>query len=411
MHAIPRFAEMGEDERSELWATLALRHCAGLGARSCKVLLEQYGTALAAYKNHANWAFPELKTQAQTFLSNGQWREGAMAEWDAICASNPHILLWNNASYPQPMREIPDSPLLLYCDGDVSLLSSPCLAIVGSRNASAHGCRVAAHLAHGLSLCGITIVSGMAKGIDSIAHKSALRAVGRSIGVLGTGLDITYPRDNETLYDSMRQQGLLLTEYAPATPPLATNFPIRNRLISGLCVGVIVVEAAERSGTLITARLALEQNRAVFVVPGPALDKQFAGCQKLVREGAHPVFTVDDVIRDLMPQLQAFGMDEASLESLVQSAEGAEADDDFSTSIELGRTEATQEECAFPATEELSPEQKAIVSYLQKGSTHIDEIALDLNLAVGQLQAKLLELEVLGVVKRLPGAHFALHKV
>ena len=184
---------------------------------------------------------------------------------------------------------------------------------MGSRRATSQGLAVAAYMARCLAACGITVVSGMAQGIDSVAHEAALARVGRSIGVLGTGIDQIYPRSGEPLFRAMAEQGLLLSEFPPGAPPLAEHFPIRNRIISGLALGVLVVEAAGRSGSLITARLALEQNRDVYAVPGPALDSHCLGCQELVRQGARPVFSAEDVLRDLAAQLQPFGISEASL--------------------------------------------------------------------------------------------------
>lgn len=186
---------------------------------------------------------------------------------------------------PPLLRAAIDAPLLLYCRGDLALLRAPGFAVVGSRKATRHGRAVAEYMARSLSACGITIVSGMALGIDRVAHEAALARIGRSIGVLGTGIDMLYPLENQAVFDAMERRGLLLSEFAPGTPPQAGNFPIRNRIISGLSLGVLVVEAAHRSGSLITARLALEQNREVYAVPGPALDAHCLGCQDLGAAG------------------------------------------------------------------------------------------------------------------------------
>lgn len=197
------------------------------------------------------------------------------------------------------MRQLPDAPALLYCRGDGSLLRAPAFAVVGSRRATAQGKAVAAYMARCLSACGVTIVSGMAQGIDCVAHEAALGRVGRSIGVLGTGIDVRYPACNAGVFAAMEREGLLVSEFPPGAPPLPTNFPVRNRIISGLALGVLVAEAASRSGSLVTARLALEQNREVYAVPGPALDAHCLGSQDLVRQGARPVFNAEDVLRDL----------------------------------------------------------------------------------------------------------------
>lgn len=417
MPHVQRFQELSEIEQKELWASLALRHCKGLGARTCKLLVTTYGSAFNALQQKSHWANIGVRPQAIHSVTTETWRDQARVEWGALAHCNPHIIMWHSGAYPSSLREISDSPILLYGEGDFSLLAAPCLAIVGSRNASKHGLKVTQHLARQLAACGITIVAGMARGIDSAAHQAAVSAVGRTIGVLGTGIDICYPEENRELFAQMRQQGLLLTEFAPQTKPLANNFPIRNRLISGLSLGVLVVEATEKSGSLITARLALEQNRDVYAVPGPAMDARFKGGQRLVREGARPVFNADDIVRDLAPQLQSFGVDVSEV--------SFEQEDTLPSISDLVKTHPVhldknpdcnsqskmQPEVVSCNLQALEPEQQKIVHFLAKqGESHQERLAMELDLSMQSLNAHLMELELAGVLKRMPGAHFALQK-
>ncbi len=416
---------MSEEERAEYWATLALRHCRGIGARSRARLLRFFGSAYAAVHKPADWPRAGLNKRQAAELTSEAWRAGARGEWDGARALDPIVLLWRDTAFPGLLREIPDAPALLYLHGDASLLRAPAIAVVGSRRAGDHALEVAAHMARRLASCGIAVISGMAQGIDSVAHAAALNHVGRSIGVLGTGIDRLYPRSGVELFRRMGEEGLLISEFAPGTPPLADNFPIRNRIISGLSLGVVVVEAASRSGSLITARMALEQNREVFAVPGPALDAQCAGCQELVRQGARPVFTVEDILRDLAEALRPYSITEASLspEPEPQDPAAPSPQPDVATP-QNPLPRAPQPRTAGPplaspcppptpaackAAESLAasgPRERLLAQLRLKGALHIDTLAQELELPVAQLNALLVGLEILGTVRRLPGARY-----
>ena len=416
---IPTWADMDEAARTEYWAALALRHCRGLGARCCARLLRVFGSAYQALQGRQRWAEAGLNRRQAAEMSTGSWRTTARGEWDQARRLHAGILLWTNPCYPQRLRELPDAPVLLYCRGDLSLLHSPAFAIVGSRRATAQGLAVAAYMARCLAACGIAVVSGMAQGIDSVAHEAALAQVGRSIGVLGTGIDQMYPRSGEKLFQAMEERGLLLSEFPPGAPPRAEHFPIRNRIISGLALGVLVVEAASRSGSLITARLALEQNREVYAVPGPALDAHCLGCQDLVRQGARPVFSAEDVLRDLAGQLRPFGISEASL---------PETEKALSLPVPKARKERTKqaETCgerlakdavALPLpsehpcveAESLVPAdrgERLLHCLRARGPMQADTLAVALDMPVHELNALLVGLEMLAQVRRLPGARY-----
>ncbi len=204
-----------------------------------------------------------------------------------------------DAEYPQPLLNIPDPPLLIYVKGRLDLLNKRSLAVVGSRSASHQGLRNAESFAKAISDAGLCVVSGMAQGIDSFAHRGGIQGVGSSIAVVGTGLDKVYPSSNRDLAHILAQQGTIISEFALGTPPLASNFPRRNRIISGLSAGCLVVEASIQSGSLITARMALEQGRDVFAIPGSIHSPHSKGCHALIKQGAKLVENAQDILEEL----------------------------------------------------------------------------------------------------------------
>jgi DNA processing protein len=218
---------------------------------------------------------------------------------------NARMVRWTDADYPPNLRQISDPPPFVFVRGDVPLADPHCVAVVGARAASEAGLRMAERLGFELAAKGFVVVSGLARGIDGAAHRGALSAGGRTIAVMGSGIDVIYPPEHRGLADSILSGGgALLSELPIGTQPLGENFPARNRILSGLCLGVVIVEAAERSGSLITARMALEQNRQVFAVPGSPLSGKARGSNRLLKEGAILIDCVEDVIEELAPQLQ-----------------------------------------------------------------------------------------------------------
>lgn len=296
-------SQLAEAAREEYWAVLALRRCKGLGVRRIVRLLRGFGSAAEACRRPDQWEQFVPQAVAAEFQT-GRWRDAATEEWRNAQKSNAHILLWKSSHYPQLLRQLADAPSLLYLQGDATLLQAPAVAIVGTRNPSRKGVEMAAAMGRDLAAAGITVVSGLALGIDRAAHSGAMGRPGRSIGVLGTGVDKIYPYANKDIFGLMARDGLLVSEFPPGTAPNAQNFPIRNRIISGLSLGVLVVEAAAKSGSLLTASLALEQNREVFA--RPPMDNSSLGCQNLLRQGATPVFSADDILQDLQSSLQGF---------------------------------------------------------------------------------------------------------
>ena len=298
---------MSEHARQEFWASLCIKHAPGLGPRTAKKILERFGNAARAVERARSWLDFGLVTnqQFQAFLAES-WRGHAENELDKAEDKSIAVLTWADPRYPQRLREIPDPPVFLYAVGDLDLLDNPGVGMVGSRECSRYGIELAHRIAMDLSDTGVTVISGLAYGIDREAHLGGLKGAGSSIAVMGTGPDLIYPASNRDLWRELAERGLILSEFPPGTKPLSGNFPLRNRIISGLSLGVLVVEATTKSGSLITARLAMEQGREVFAVPGPVSLKSYRGCHEIINKGAKLVHGAEDILLELKPQLEAF---------------------------------------------------------------------------------------------------------
>jgi DNA processing protein len=272
----------------ELSAWLTLAREPGLHAGILRPLLERFGSAESV-----------LTASSLLRASRSDPGRAVDAELRWLENSRHHFVPLDAEHYPPLLAELSDAPVGLFVRGDPAVLSLPQLAIVGSRNPTAAGCDNAADFAAHLARCGLAITSGLALGIDAAAHRGALDAEGISIAVCGTGLDIAYPASNTALADAIAERGALISEFPLGTPALKANFPRRNRLISGLSLGTLVVEAAVRSGSLITARLAAEQGREVFAIPGSIHNPLARGCHQLIRQGAKLIETADDIFAEL----------------------------------------------------------------------------------------------------------------
>lgn len=363
----------------EFWACLALRHCKGLGARTWKRLVERFGSAAQAVSAFPHW--PEVSNRVRDEFGRGAWRAAAEQEAEQARTLGLNVLPLADPLFPELLRQIPNPPLFLYVLGDQSLLHRPCVAVVGSRQSSHYGTHMADTIAAALSQAGICVVSGFAFGIDRAAHLGALRAVGSTIAVLGTGIDLIYPISNRDVWMEIAAKGLIVSEFPPGTKPEGTNFPHRNRIVSGLSLGVLVVEGALKSGSLITAELALAQNREVFALPGPANLKTYQGCHQLIRQGACLVQDGDDIVRELGPRLHSYAH---------------------------APVQASTREHAPAAPELDDPDQRAVFGLLRgQESVHIDELTRALNWPAEQVSATLLFLELQGLVKQLPGMYYA----
>lgn len=362
-------------DRTELGAWLRLLETPGIGSVHARRLLAALGTPQAVFAAPFDAHAQLLGASLASALAEPPPGLADLLErsWQWLQAPQHSLLALSDPDYPEPLLQTADPPLLLYLSGRRELLQAPSLAIVGSRNPSAQGRDNAEAFSRELGAAGLCIVSGLALGIDAAAHAGALAAGAGTIAVLGTGLDQIYPPRNRSLAAQIAAQGLLLSEYALGTPPLSANFPRRNRIIAGLSQGCLVVEAALRSGSLITARLAAEAGREVFAIPGSIHSPQSHGCHALIRQGAKLVESAADVLEELrLPPAPAPRPDTA-------------------------------------ATEPLDTADTPAARLLQ--AMGFDPVGMDALMARGgwpveQLSALLLELELSGEVARLPGQLF-----
>lgn len=288
---------MSPDASLKAWLALSLTR--GLGGEGARRLLQEFGSPEAVFVASVGSLKSIVKADIAAEIAKGI-DESALApvlEW--LKDEDNRIITLADAEYPQLLLNIPDPPLLFYVKGRLDLLNRPALAVVGSRNATPQGLHNAEAFARSLSESGLCVVSGLAHGIDAAAHRGALQGQGSSIAVVGTGLDRIYPAANRDLAHALAAGGTLVSEFPLGTPPLAANFPRRNRLISGMSLGCLVVEANMQSGSLITARLASEQGRDVFAIPGSIHAPQSKGCHALIKQGAKLVETAQDILEEL----------------------------------------------------------------------------------------------------------------
>ncbi len=291
-------------EPSSVIDWIALSFVPGLGSKGIAQLVAHYGSpkeifeACASGKQRMDF----VRRNVLSSLSNpALFREQAKAQFKRITAGGAEVICPDDTQYPVALKEITDPPAVLYVQGRVDLLRSLCLAMVGSRAATSYGKRCSFTLARDLAEAGVTVVSGLALGIDAEAHNGALSVQGATIGVLGCGLDVVYPKYNSVLYEKIRTDGLLVTEYPLGTKPDAFRFPARNRIISGVSRGVVVVEAARKSGSLITAEMALDEGRDVFAVPGQIDSLKSNGTHWLLQQGAKLVQSAEDIRVEIEP--------------------------------------------------------------------------------------------------------------
>ena len=371
-------------ETTPFW--LALTHIDGLGVRGCHKLIQHFGSPQAAYMA----SLTELEScgvparVAQAIFAQAALKD-AEREVLEIAKADCELIVYDDAAYPPLLKQIPDAPLLLYVRGEVKVLSQYAVAVVGSRRPSAYGSSVAHRLAHDLAQRQMVVVSGLARGVDSAAHRGALEAKGKTVAVMGSGIDVMYPRENKKLADEIAKSGAVISEFPLGTGPTPENFPIRNRIISGLSLGVIVVEAAEYSGSLITARLALEQNREVFAVPGNITSAQSFGPNHLIKQGAKLVDQWMDVIEEFTAEVR------------MQLLPPLETSD--------GEPMGAQAATLFEAS--LTPDQKAVFETLRADQTSfVDAIVGAAEIPHPRVLAALLELEMNGLIRQLPGKNF-----
>jgi len=366
---------------------LALTLTQGLGPTRCRKLVEHFGTPEAVFRaSLTELESTGIQVVSAQSIATGKSGELAREEIANAAGAGVTVISIDDPSYPPRLREIYDPPLILYVRGSPEVLPEPGIAVVGTRHPTPYGSGMAERLSCDLAIQGLVIVSGMARGVDTASHRGAISAKGKTIAVLGTGVDVIYPKENSRLSEQIiALGGALISEFRLGTFAAPQNFPIRNRIISGMSVGVLVVEAAEYSGTRITARCALEQNRDVFAVPGNVTNKNSWGPNTLIKQGAKLVATWEDVWEDLSAEVRL----------ALTPPPSPESEGDSTASL-------------FP-NEGLPPHEKRILSLLkQDESTHIDELVerLEKEMSSSEIFAALFELELAGKVRQMPGKNF-----
>ncbi|HEY9059816.1 MAG TPA: DNA-processing protein DprA [Pseudobacteroides sp.] len=350
----------------------------GLGSVKCGQLLKFFEhpkniwCASEAELNKASF----LNRQGINSLMNGKYREDAMKHLKVAKEQKINIITIRDENYPYYLKNIYDPPIILFVRGNI-LKNEKCIAIVGARRATSYGQKMAETLSYALAGIGLTVVSGMARGIDTNAHKGAVQT-GRTIGVLGCGTDIAYPPENRGLISEVAKNGAVISEYPPGTPPLPSNFPARNRIISGMAIGVVVIEAGERSGSLITAEFALEQGREVFAVPGNINSINSKGTNRLIKDGAKIVTSVEDILEELIN----YGITD---------------------NVRSIKNDKTFDEALFKG---LSSDERRLVECLKLEPLHIDELTRKSGFSVKVVGSLLVMLELKGVIEQIPGKVF-----
>jgi len=360
---------MNDDRRDDRY-WVGFNIVRGIGPTRLRALLDYFGDVEHAWHG----ASEELRSAGLDRRSLESLLAARAAldldrELERIAEAGAHLLTWESPGYPRLLREIHDPPPVLYVKGRITQEDAWAVAVVGTRRATVYGREVTRQLAAALARSGVTIVSGMARGIDSEAHQAALRAGGRTIAVLGCGIDRVYPPENRKLAEEIIAHGALVSDYPLGTKPEGRNFPPRNRIISGLSLGVLVAEAGVRSGALITADFAAEQGRDVFAVPGSILARGSAGTNRLIREGAKVVLEAEDVLEEL---------------NLMMVAE---------------QVEARQ---VLPTDEA----EAALLAHLSSEPTHVDELRQRMGLPIAQVTSTLALMELKGMVRQVGGMKY-----
>lgn len=348
----------------ELVARIALSRTSGLQRTVKKSLLDTYGAAAQLFQKKCPVSDPEIRGRLKTFTDFA----AIDLELAELNRRRVEVITLGEPTYPTLLSGISDAPLVLFKKGPLEI-SDSVLSIVGSRRATYEGIRIAATIAETIASMGITVASGLARGIDGAAHKGAVRQKGGTIAVLGSGIDICYPAENRRLFEEIAERGGVITEYGLGQKPLPPNFPERNRIIAGLARGVLVVEAAVKSGSLITARLALEYGREVMALPGRIFDEAYQGANKLIKQGARLVGGTEDIMEACFPNF-----------------------------IRSSRVDAERID--------LSEQQHYIYALLGSGRVHVDELVQQSRLETKKVLAILTELEMKDMITPFPGGFY-----
>lgn len=343
-----------------------------IGAARIARLIESFGTLERAWgASAADLREAGMNERAARALDEHRARIDPHREWERVQAAGARILTLADDAYPRLLRQIQSPPPVLYVKGRLEPADETSIGVVGTRRSTRYGREMADRLSSGLAVAGVTVISGLARGIDGIAHNAALENGGRTLAVLGSGVDQVYPPEHRKMSERIVEQGALVSEFPLGTRPEARNFPIRNRLISGMSFGILVVEAPRQSGALITSSFAADQGRTVFAVPGSALSTSSEGCHELLRNGAALAAEVDDILAELNLERR-----QAALESRQM----------------------------LPAA---SDDERQILEMISREPRHIDEIAIDTGITISELSALLLQMQLKGLVRDAGGQHYA----
>ena len=354
---------------------IALRRVRGVGNVTYRQLLDRFASPREILRT-SSAILTEAGISArvaQAIAAFDQWKE-VEAELEQIARLNARLVIQTDTEYPERLRQIHDPPPFLYIQGNFTPQDDLAIAIVGARTASTYGRKMTRELAHELAGCGVCVVSGLARGVDSEAHQAALEAGGRTIAVLGSGLDVVYPREHIALAEQIAESGAVVSEFSFGSQPEAGNFPYRNRVISGISLGTVVVEATEKSGSLITAQCALDQNREVFAVPGPVTASRSRGPHRLIKDGAKLVESIDDILSEIAP-------------ALAQTA----------------RPEKNEPSAPIVP---LEPDEERLFQLFPEEAVHVDTLITGSGLEPARVLEVLLGLELKGIVTQLPGMYF-----
>lgn len=398
------------DLQREIFACLALKHTPRLGPKVWRELCAAYPSVYDAVRDAPSWHDRGLAPKGVArACAEETWRERAETEFKEARRLSMEAVTWFDPRFPDVLKEIPDPPVMLYVRGDATLLGNPGVAVVGARECTRLGLETAGRISAQLSKIGITVISGLALGIDRQAHLGGLKGLGSSIGVLGCGLDVDYPPGNSDVRRKLYEKGLVVTEYGPGVQPRSGHFPVRNRLISGLSLGVLVAEAAHRSGSLITARLAGEQGKDVFAVPGPIGQPTFTGCHRLIKQGAALVESASDIVEILRFD---FARELAHVPDPAPAEEenGVDVRDAV---VKKKRASAIPEEkgghkrrpsLVDRESLELNEDEKRVLDLLDAADKmHIDALGRELGWDSATVSRIMLVLEMRGAVRQLPG--------
>ena len=370
-----------ELDASLSWLALALTP--GLASRLSARVLRKFGSPDGVFRaSLTDLESCKLPAQVTQAIVKKESFKRAEKELDGVRKiANCSLLNWTEPEYPQTLLQIYDPPVLLYVRGDPQVLNLPSLGIVGTRRPTLYGTQMAQRLGRDLAARGLAIVSGLARGIDAIGHQGALEANGRAIGILGTGIDVCYPKENKKLYEKVLERGAILSEFPLRTHPAPENFPVRNRIVAGMPLGVVVIEGAQYSGSLITARLAMEFGREVFGVPGNVTQPVSFAPNQLIKQGAKLVTCAEDVIEELPTPIRA---------ALVQAEQPEAEQRNLLAAASLNGSEKKLYELL--SAEELIP---------------IDDIVERSGLNSSEVLATLFNLEMKGIIRQLPGKQFS----